>query len=304
MGRVVSRARAGADADRRVGRRACGGRRHRRRAGCSRATATTSTSSAGPRSRSSSTAGAVLVAAEEGILELDEPAGPPGATVRHLLAHASGLPVRGRGPARSRSRASGGSTRTRAYETLGRLVEERAEMAVRRSTWRPPCSSRSALGATELRGSPASECHGPLADVSRFGRELLSPDLRRRRDPRGGDDRPVPRPRGRAPRDRPIRRRSTGGSAPSCAMARRRTGRARGTRRGRSATSAARGRSSGSTRRRGSPAHASPTGTSTPGRSRPGPPSRTPCWPSSVREERAGRTPRTSRGRSSRPSRA
>lgn len=34
---------------------------------------------------------AALVAYEEGAVELDEPAGPPGATVRHLLAHTSGL---------------------------------------------------------------------------------------------------------------------------------------------------------------------------------------------------------------------
>ncbi|MBY0442255.1 MAG: beta-lactamase family protein, partial [Mycobacteriaceae bacterium] len=34
---------------------------------------------------------AVQVAIEEGVLELDTPAGPPGATVRHLLAHTSGL---------------------------------------------------------------------------------------------------------------------------------------------------------------------------------------------------------------------
>ena len=34
---------------------------------------------------------ASLVAAEEGVIDLDQPAGPPGSTVRHLLAHASGL---------------------------------------------------------------------------------------------------------------------------------------------------------------------------------------------------------------------
>lgn len=34
---------------------------------------------------------AVLVAYEEGAVELDEPTGPEGATVRHLLAHTSGL---------------------------------------------------------------------------------------------------------------------------------------------------------------------------------------------------------------------
>ena len=35
---------------------------------------------------------ATLVAVEEGTVDLDEPAGPPGSTLRHLLAHASGLP--------------------------------------------------------------------------------------------------------------------------------------------------------------------------------------------------------------------
>ncbi len=41
------------------------------------------------------TALTVLVGCERGLLELDEPAGPPGATVRHLLAHASGLAFEG-----------------------------------------------------------------------------------------------------------------------------------------------------------------------------------------------------------------
>ncbi|MUM35910.1 serine hydrolase, partial [Mycolicibacterium sp. CBMA 361] len=34
---------------------------------------------------------AAQVAVEEGVVELDTPAGPSGSTVRHLLAHASGL---------------------------------------------------------------------------------------------------------------------------------------------------------------------------------------------------------------------
>ena len=33
----------------------------------------------------------VLTAVERGEVSLDEPAGPPGATIRHLLAHASGI---------------------------------------------------------------------------------------------------------------------------------------------------------------------------------------------------------------------
>src|SRR5579864_9098537 len=35
---------------------------------------------------------AVLVAVEEGTVDLDEAAGPEGSTLRHLLSHASGLP--------------------------------------------------------------------------------------------------------------------------------------------------------------------------------------------------------------------
>ena len=48
---------------------------------------------------------AMLVAAEEGVVDLDEPAGPEGSTFRHLLAHASGLPFDPRAPiARPRTR--------------------------------------------------------------------------------------------------------------------------------------------------------------------------------------------------------
>src|SRR5688572_30118538 len=41
------------------------------------------------------TALAVLRAVDDGVIDLDEPAGPPGSTVRHLLAHTSGLPFEG-----------------------------------------------------------------------------------------------------------------------------------------------------------------------------------------------------------------
>ena len=120
------------------------------------------------------TATALLVAAEEGILELDEPAGPPGATVRHLLAHASGLPFEGREPlARSGERRIYSNT---GYEELGRLVEARAEMPfpeyLRAAVLEPL-----GLAGTDLRGSPASECFGPLPDLLAFGRELLAPSL-------------------------------------------------------------------------------------------------------------------------------
>src|SRR3954453_19951549 len=41
------------------------------------------------------TALTVLIAAERGVVSLDDAAGPPGSTVRHLLAHASGLEFEG-----------------------------------------------------------------------------------------------------------------------------------------------------------------------------------------------------------------
>jgi CubicO group peptidase (beta-lactamase class C family) len=120
------------------------------------------------------TASAVLVAVEEGIVDLDEAAGPEGSTVRHLLAHASGLPFEGDGPI-----ARPGERRIYSnpgYEALGRLVEERAEM--------PFAEYLSAailaplgMARTELRGSPASEIFGPLPDLLRFARELLAPSF-------------------------------------------------------------------------------------------------------------------------------
>jgi CubicO group peptidase (beta-lactamase class C family) len=118
------------------------------------------------------TASAVLVAAEEGVVDLDERAGPPGSTVRHLLAHASGLPFEGVEPiARPGQRRIYSNT---GYEVLGRLTAERAEMPfaeyLRGALLEPLGMSR-----TELRGSPASEASGPLTDLLTFGRELLAP---------------------------------------------------------------------------------------------------------------------------------
>ncbi|MGH3071901.1 MAG: serine hydrolase, partial [Gaiellaceae bacterium] len=72
------------------------------------------------------TALASLVAVEEGTIDLDEPAGPEGSTVRHLLAHASGLAPDDDAvlaePGRRRIYSNTG------FERLGDLVAARAEM--------------------------------------------------------------------------------------------------------------------------------------------------------------------------------
>jgi CubicO group peptidase (beta-lactamase class C family) len=120
------------------------------------------------------TATAVLVAAEEGSLQLEEPAGPPGATVRHLLAHASGLPLDGETPvAKPGVRRIYSNT---GFEVLGDLVASRAETpfaAYLRGAVLEPLG----LSRTRLDGSPAWGARGPLADLVAFGKELLAPTV-------------------------------------------------------------------------------------------------------------------------------
>ena len=119
------------------------------------------------------TALAALVAAEEGTIDLDEPAGPPGSTIRHLLAHTAGLPFEGREPI-----AKPGTRRiysNAGFEVLAELVEARAEMPFRdylRGAVLEPLQM-----TTELAGTPAAGLHGSLDDVLRLARELLEPTM-------------------------------------------------------------------------------------------------------------------------------
>jgi CubicO group peptidase (beta-lactamase class C family) len=123
------------------------------------------------------TALAVLVAVEEGTLALDEPAGPPGSTVRHLLAHASGLgpedgpPVDRPGSRRIYSNAG--------FEVLAGLLAARSGM---------PFAEYLAAGVLEPLGmastrrtgpgdGAAAGLAGPLADLVALGREWAAPTL-------------------------------------------------------------------------------------------------------------------------------
>ena len=119
------------------------------------------------------TALATLVAAEEGILDLDEPAGPPGSTIRHLLAHASGLPFDGGAPiARPGQRRIYSNA---AFDVLAEAVGAAAEMPFTEYL------RAAVLGPLELhaqlRGSAGSELHGSLDDLSRVAAELQRPRL-------------------------------------------------------------------------------------------------------------------------------
>jgi len=116
---------------------------------------------------------AILVALEEGTVDLDEPAGPPGSTVRHLLAHASGLPFEGATPigppGRRRIYSNEG------FRVLGEHLAMRAEMPFAQYVRAAVCEP---LGlALDPEGHPGAGMHASLDDVLAFGRELLAPTL-------------------------------------------------------------------------------------------------------------------------------
>jgi CubicO group peptidase (beta-lactamase class C family) len=116
---------------------------------------------------------AVLVAAEEGVVDLDEPVGPPGATVRHLLAHTSGLPFEGRTPIAAPGRRRIYSNE--AFRVLAARLAEAAQMPfaeyVREAVVAP-------LGlAIDAEGDPSAGMRGSLDDLLAIGRELLEPRL-------------------------------------------------------------------------------------------------------------------------------
>jgi CubicO group peptidase (beta-lactamase class C family) len=122
------------------------------------------------------TALAVLALADNGVIDLDEPAGPPGATVRHLLAHASGLPFEGltpiAAPGTRRIYSNGG------FDTLGAFAAERVgesfEGLLGRLVLEPL-----GMDATTLRERPSQGLHGPLRDLVAVAAELLAPTLLR-----------------------------------------------------------------------------------------------------------------------------
>ncbi len=125
------------------------------------------------------TALAVLVAVEEGTLHLDEAAGPPGSTVRHLLAHASGL-----GPDPGPPRARPGTVRiysNTGYRVLGDLLAQRSGLSfaayLHEAVLAPLGMDGTVLDPDEAAGPPAAGLHGPLDDLLRLAGEWAVPRL-------------------------------------------------------------------------------------------------------------------------------
>ena len=117
---------------------------------------------------------AVLVAVDHGRIDLADDVDGDGRTVRHLLAHASGLPPEDGGPATA-------PLRRRIYSNWGfELLGEHVEEAVRRpfSEWlRTQVLVPLGMHDTSLDGSPAKDGRSTVDDLLRFARELLVPTL-------------------------------------------------------------------------------------------------------------------------------
>jgi CubicO group peptidase (beta-lactamase class C family) len=117
---------------------------------------------------------AVLVAYEEGAVELDEPAGPEGSTVRHLLAHTSGLAFD-----EHRVMAEPGTRRiysNAGFEVLGDHLTKVTGIPFREYL-RQAVLDPLGMKDTALDGSPAKDAVSTVDDLVRFAAEVQAPRL-------------------------------------------------------------------------------------------------------------------------------
>lgn len=116
----------------------------------------------------------VLIAVERGLISLDDPAGPEGSTVRHLLAHASGLPFEGRRPVAAPEKRRIYSNE--GFDVLGEVIEAATGVGV--AQWvRETVFESLGMATADIPGSPAHAGVASASDVSLFGAELASPTL-------------------------------------------------------------------------------------------------------------------------------
>ncbi len=118
---------------------------------------------------------AVHVAIEEGAVELDTPAGPPGSTVRHLLSHASGLAMLD-----GKTLARPGTRRVYSnygFAVLAETVQEAAGIEFSRYLAEAVLEPLG-MTATRLDGGAQTAGYGAtstVADLAAFATDLLSP---------------------------------------------------------------------------------------------------------------------------------
>jgi CubicO group peptidase (beta-lactamase class C family) len=120
---------------------------------------------------------AIHVAIEEGVVELDSPAGPPGSTMRHLLAHTSGYSMRS-----AETMAEPGKRRVYsnygfgvAAETVQKVADIEFGQYLGEAVFEPL-----GMTSTDLDGGAEAAGFGvtsTVADLAAFAGELLAPAL-------------------------------------------------------------------------------------------------------------------------------
>ncbi|HMS75106.1 serine hydrolase domain-containing protein [Gordonia sp. (in: high G+C Gram-positive bacteria)] len=117
---------------------------------------------------------AVLVAVEEGAIELDQEAGPPGATVAHLLAHASGLAFATRDV-----EAPVGAKRiysSSGFEVLAETVQDATGIEFGEYLREAVCEPLG-MPSTRLLGPAGHGARSSVDDLARFARDMLRPTV-------------------------------------------------------------------------------------------------------------------------------
>lgn len=118
---------------------------------------------------------AVQVAIEEGAVDLDAAAGPPGATIRHLLAHTSGLSMHS-----EKLLAAPGTRRiysNQGFTVLGQTVERETGIEFARYLAEAVCEPLG-MATTRLEGGAVAAGFGAtstVADLAAFAGDLLRP---------------------------------------------------------------------------------------------------------------------------------
>ncbi|BBF99449.1 MULTISPECIES: serine hydrolase domain-containing protein [Pseudonocardia] len=117
---------------------------------------------------------AVLVAVEEGALDWADPAGPEGSTVRHLIAHTSGLAFDS-----DRIQAAPGERRiysNTGFAVLADAVAEATGIGFADYLHQAVCEPLG-LSRTRLEGAAGAGAVSTAQDLSRFAAELQAPRL-------------------------------------------------------------------------------------------------------------------------------
>lgn len=118
---------------------------------------------------------AVQIAVEEGVVDLDTPAGPPDSTIRHLLAHSSGLAMHS-----DQALARPGTRRMYSnygFAVLAETVQRESGIEFGSYLAEGVCEPLG-MGKTRLEGGAAAAGYGAtstVADLAAFAADLLRP---------------------------------------------------------------------------------------------------------------------------------